>query len=120
LFYLTLQAAGQQPERATGSPPPAMLHPERFTQAEVERLLLQEPRQAFDRTGRVVVFQNDGQGWEVFIDRPLWVAAAGSGRERALAAVLDRLEAYYLTHTGSARAVRETLLGGSFSTVRSL
>lgn len=111
-FYLTLQAAGQQPERASGSLPPAMLHPERLTQAEVESLLLQEPRQAFHRSGRVVVFHNDGQGWEVFIARPLWVATAGSGRERTLAAVLERLEAYYLTHTGSARAVRQALVGG--------
>lgn len=119
MFYLTLQAAGQQPERASGSPPPLMLHPDRLTQAEVERLLLQEPRQAFHRSGRVVVFQNDGRGWEVFIARPLWVATTGSGRERALAAVLDRLEAYYLTQTGSARAVREALVEAGSSTVRS-
>lgn len=108
-FYLALAAAGQQPERGTGHPPPDMLHPQRLDQETVERLLLKKPRRAFHNTGRVVVFTGTPPGTEVAVPRPLWVATSPALRRVAFAAVVERLAAYYLRHTGTARAVRAAL-----------
>lgn len=107
-FYLALAAAGQQPERGTGHPPPDMLHPQRLDQEAVERLLMKEPRRAFHNTGRVV-FTGTPPRAEVAVPRPLWVATSPTLRQVAFAVVVERLEQYYLSHTGTARAVRAAL-----------
>lgn len=108
-FYLSLEAVGAQPERQTGSLLPAMLHPSRLSTLQVVRLLMGEPRKAFQRTGRVVIFREDPTGGDVFVARSLWLASTPHSRQLAFAKVVERLETYYLGHAGSAAAVKPAL-----------
>jgi len=96
-FYLHLYQKNLQPERATGNPPPLLLHPERLTTGQVGEILLKEPKRAF-RTRDVVVFRPDQGGYRVFISRLVW---GGSGKEE--------FDAAYVRYTGSHQHVRSAL-----------
>lgn len=112
-FYLGLEAAGVQPERGTGVPPPLMLRPSRLAPAQVEQLLMDAPRTAFHGTGGVVLFREGGPEVRVMIARSLWRATDQPSREEAFGVVLQRLEEYYLQHVGSLRAVRAALVAAA-------
>jgi hypothetical protein len=108
-FYLELDEAGVQPERSTGNPPPRMLTPRLCSPPDVERLLLDAPREAFANTGGIVVYTSTKDGFTVSIARPLWRAMAPNSTAKAFAALLDRLEEYYQSHVGTSRFVRDIL-----------